>query len=193
MKLNNLTIGYGLAGSFCTFDKSIEALKTIVNMGNNVIPIVSETVASTDTRFGKSEDILRKLEYITSNEVVTDIVGAEVFGPKIKLDLLVIAPCTSNSLAKFVNAVADTSITMAMKAHLRRQSAPLVIAFSSNDGLGNSLKNIGAALNLKHVFMVPMIEDDVIAKPNSLVADYGRLVETCQLALEDKQLRNIFN
>jgi dipicolinate synthase subunit B len=193
MTMKNKLIGYAVTGSYCTFEKSFRILNEIVSKDNNVIPIVSTNVATTDTRFGKASKHLAMLREITGNEVVSTIEEAEIFGPKVNLDLLIVAPCTSNTLAKFANAVTDTPVTMAMKAHVRSQSSPLVLALSSNDALGNSLRNIGYLYNTKNIYFCPMVEDDIQNKPNSLVAIYERLIETCEHALDGKQVRGIFS
>lgn len=182
------TIGFALCGSFCTIDRVINEIENLKKLNYNVIPIVSENVYSTDTRFGKSTDIVKKVEEICSNNVVHTIVQAEPIGPKKLLDLLVIAPCTGNTLAKLANGIADTSVTMAAKSHLRNKR-PLLIAVSTNDGLGNASKNIGQLLNYKNIFFVPFGQDDFVGKENSLVADFSLICDAVNSSLKGQQLQ----
>ncbi len=184
-------IGYAFCGSFCTHKKAVEALKHIIDLGYEVQPIMSECVWNTDTKFGKAEDLRREVETICGREIVHTIVGAEPFGPKISLEALVIAPCTGNTLAKMANGITDTAVCMAAKAHLR-SNRPLVIALASNDAMSANLSNIGTLLNKKHVFFVPMIQDDPEKKPHSLVVDLDLLPKTLEYALKGKQFQRIF-
>ena len=149
-----MVLGFAMCGSFCTIGKCVESLKKLVDAGYNVIPIMSERVYSTDNRFNKASELIEKVEEICKNKVLHTVTMAEPIGPKKLLDALVIAPCTGNTLAKLANAVTDTSVTMAAKAHLRNKR-PLIIAVSTNDGLSNSAKNIGVLLNMKNVYFVP--------------------------------------
>lgn len=190
MELKDKKIGFAMCGSFCTFSKVITQLEELVNIGADVYPIMSEMSYSTDTRFGTSDEIKRKIEAITSKTIISTVKESEPIGPKGYLDILLIAPCTGNSLAKLSSGIADTSVTMAAKAHLRNQK-PLVIAVSTNDGLGNAAKNIGALLNYKYVYFVPFGQDDCIKKPNSLVADMSKIKDTLSFALDLKQLQPV--
>ena len=183
-------IGYALCGSFCTHRDSLEALKQIAST-NNVLPIVSFNAGSLDTRFGTAKDLLDNLEAITGNSVISTIEDAEPLGPKIKLDGLIIAPCTGNTLAKLASGITDTPVTMAAKAHLR-SNRPLVITLASNDAMSANLSNIGKLLNRKNVFFVPMIQDDPRNKPHSLVADFNLICETYEGAVKGEQIRPIF-
>ena len=151
---------------------------------------MSEMSYSTDTRFGKAEDFIAKIKDITGNEIIKSVKEAEPIGPKGLLDLLVVLPCTGNSLAKISGGIADTSVTMAVKAHLRNRR-PVLIAVSTNDGLGCAAKNIGALLNYKGIYFLPFLQDDCEKKPNSLVADFGKLNEACIAALEGRQLQPV--
>ncbi len=188
MQLNGLKIGFALTGSFCTFDKVIPCIKKIVEEGADVYPIISETVDKLDTRFGKADDLKLKLENITGKRPISTIVEAEPIGPKKFLDVLVVAPCTGNTLGKIANAITDTSVTMAVKAQLRNQR-PVVIGISTNDGLSNNAKNLGLLLNMKNIYFVPFGQDDPVKKCNSLVAKYDLLIPTIQAALEGRQIQ----
>ena len=163
-------VGFALCGSFCTHEKALTALKRLTEEYETVIPIVSENAAFTDTRFGTSDALLEQLEELTGHEVLYDIPSVEPLGPKGMIDVLVIAPCTGNTLAKLANGIADTSVTMAAKAHLRN-GRPVVVAVSTNDGLGGAARNIGELLCRKHYYFVPFRQDDPVGKPTSLVAD----------------------
>ena len=180
-------IGYALTGSFCTVGRSLECLAAL-SEHYEVLPIISDSVKTTDTRFGKAEDTMAALRNICGKDAVSSIREAEPLGPKIKLDALVIAPCTGNTLAKMANGVTDTPVTMAVKAHLRN-GRPLLIAISTNDGLSQSLYNIAAMLNKKNVYFVPFGQDDPVGKPCSLVAELSLLPEALRLAMDGKQLQ----
>ncbi len=184
-------IGYAMCGSFCTVDASIEQLKLLKGSGYDILPIMSGILYETDTRFGKCEDINKKVTDICGREIIHTIVGAEPLGPKINLEALIICPCTGNTLAKLANGITDTSATMAAKAHLRGNK-PLIIALASNDALSSNLKNIATLLTRKYVYFVPMTQDDPAKKPSSLVADYNLLIPTLESALEGKQYQKVF-
>jgi len=188
MQLNGLKIGVALTGSFCTFDKVIPWIEKMVKEGADVYPIISESVDKLDTRFGRADEWKLKLENITGKRPITTIVGAEPIGPKKFLDVVVVAPCTGNTLGKIANAITDTTVTMAVKAQLRNQK-PVVIAISTNDGLSNNAKNLGLLLNMKNVYFVPFGQDDPFKKSNSLVAKYDMIIPTIQAALEGKQIQ----
>ena len=184
-------IGYAFCGSFCTHSKSLEMLNKIIDMGYEVQPIMSENVYSTDTRFGKSEELIERVKKMCNREIIHTIVQAEPLGPKIKLDALIIAPCTGNTLAKIANGITDTSVSMAAKAHLR-SNRPLVLALASNDALSANLKNIGTLISRKSVYFVPMEQDEPIEKPHSLIADFELLPQTLNDALNGKQYQKVF-
>ncbi len=188
MDFHDKTIGFAMCGSFCTFKKAIDELKNLRETGANIIPIMSEISYNTDTRFGKAEDFRREIEEICGNQIIKDIRDAEPIGPKGLLDLLVVLPCTGNSLAKIAGGIADSSVTMAVKAHLRNQR-PVLIAVSTNDGLGTAAKNIGALLNNKNLYFLPFSQDDYIKKPNSLVADFSMLTKAIDAAFNGEQLQ----
>ena len=188
--MNDPVIGFALCGSFCTHDKAIFALEQLHAHYRHIVPIVSECTAATDTRFGNAHDLMRELERICDHRVISTIKAAEPIGPKKLLDLLIIAPCTGNTLGKLACGITDTCITMAAKAHLRNER-PLLIAPSTNDGLSASAANIGTLLNRKNIFFVPFGQDDPIHKPASLVADFTMIPECAQAALEGTQLQPI--
>ncbi len=190
MIFKDKTIGFAMTGSFCTFASVIKELEALAAEGANVLPIMSNTAYFTDTRFGKAEDFVKKLENITSNKVIFSVKDAEPIGPKALLDLLIIAPCTGNTLAKLANGITDTSVTMAAKAHMRNLR-PTLIAVSTNDGLGNSAKNIGTLLNMKNIFFVPFGQDDSVKKPNSLVAKMNLIIPAADSALKGRQLQPV--
>ena len=180
-----------MCGSFCTFSKVIPQIDALCKNGFNVIPIMSPTAYATDTRFGKAEDFTKHITEVTGNEIIHTIFAAEPIGPKKLLDILVVAPCTGNTLGKIANGITDTSVTLAIKAHLRNER-PVVIAVSTNDALGAAARNIGTLFNSKHLFFVPMKQDDYINKPNSIVADFSKIPETVDSALKLKQPEPIF-
>lgn len=184
-------IGYALCGSFCTFSKSLEALKTLKKIHDDILPIMSFNAYSTDTRFGNSADWIERIETLCERKIVHTIADAEPLGPKIALDALIISPCTGNTLAKLANGITDTPVCMAAKAHLR-SNRPLVIALSSNDAMSANLGNIATLLSRKNIYFVPMIQDDPVKKPHSLVADLNLLPETLEGALSGVQIRKLF-
>ena len=181
-------VGFAVCGSFCTHEKVLKALEALTEIYETVIPIVSEISAFTDTRFGRSEDLLERLEDLTGNDVLLDIPSVEPIGPKGLLDVLVIAPATGNTIAKLAAGIADTSVTMAAKSHLRN-GRPVVLAVSSNDGLAAGARNIGELLVRRNHFFVPFGQDNAEMKPSSLVADFGKLPETVDAALRGEQIQ----
>lgn len=190
MSLKGLKIGFALTGSFCTIEEALIQMEKIKNEGAEIFPIVSEIVFKTDTRFGKASDNIDRIEKITGKKVVANIVDAEPIGPKVNLDILVVLPCTGNTTAKIANAVTDTSVTMAVKAHLRNLK-PVVLSIATNDGLSNNAKNIGKVLNMKNVYVVPFGQDDPQKKPNSLIAKTNLIIPTIEHALSGKQIEPV--
>lgn len=184
------TVGYALCGSFCTFSKTIPRIKELVSKGYKVLPIMSETAHTTDTRFGKAEEFISEIEKITSNKIIHTISDAEPIGPKKMCDLLVVAPCTGNTLAKLANGVTDTAVTMAVKSHLRIKR-PVLLCIATNDGLGASAQNIGKLMNTRNIYFVPFGQDDPETKPNSLVADFEQIYQCVNLSLEGKQCQPV--
>lgn len=190
MELAGKTIGFGMTGSFCTFERVMGEVEELLKTGANIVPIMSGTAFDTSTRFGSAESFRSRLSGLTGNNIIKTVAEAEPIGPKGYLDLLIVAPCTGNTLAKLAAGIADTSVTMAVKAHLRNQK-PVLLAVSTNDGLGNAAKNIGALLNCKNIFFVPFGQDDCVKKPNSLVADMAKLRDAAEAALEGRQIQPI--
>lgn len=182
------TVGFAVCGSFCTHAKAMEALEQVKARFRTVIPIVSECTAATDTRFGPAHELMREMERICDRRVISSIREAEPIGPKKLLDLLIIAPCTGNTLGKLACGITDTAVTMAAKAHLRNQR-PLLIAPSTNDGLAASAPNLGALLSRKYIYFVPFGQDDPEKKPASLVADFSLVADAAQAAMEGRQLQ----
>lgn len=188
MNMEQLRVGFAFTGSFCTMARAIAALERTAGRYSELWPIVSETVADTDTRFGAAHDFMREMERICGRRVISTVAGAEPIGPKGLLDVLVICPCTGNTLAKLAHGVTDTSVTMAAKAHLRN-GRPLVVALSTNDGLAAAAPNIGTLLGRKQVYFVPFRQDDSAGKPTSLVADFGLVAETVEEARRGRQIQ----
>lgn len=182
-----MKIGYALTGSFCTIEKSLETLKELVKE-YEVIPICSFNVAKMDTRFIKGADTVKQLEEITGNKVISTIETAEPIGPKKLLDVLVVAPCTGNTLGKLCQGIIDTPVTMSVKAHLRNDR-PVVLAISTNDGLSGSAKNIGCLLERRNIYFVPFGQDDYIHKTTSLVAHFDMIGETVKEAAKGRQIQ----
>lgn len=180
-------IGFALCGSFCTHKNAVEQLKALVKSGYEVLPVFSERVLGTDTRFGKSKDLVYEVEKICGRAGVKELTEAEKQITNSGIDVLVIAPCTGNTLAKSALGITDGTVTMAIKAHLRNKK-PVLIAFASNDALSGSLKNIAAMMEKKNVYFVPLRQDDPVKKPCSLVCDWEKLPEALEAAAQGKQL-----
>ena len=181
-------VGFAVCGSFCTHRQVLEALETLAGIYETIIPIVSETAALTDTRFGPADDLLKRLEEITGRTALCDIPAVEPIGPKHLLDVLVIAPATGNTIAKLAAGITDTAVTMAAKAHLRN-GGPVVLAMASNDGLSAGARNIGELLARKNYYFVPFGQDNAVGKPSSLVADFRQLPDAVDAALAGRQLQ----
>ncbi|MNZ63497.1 Dipicolinate synthase subunit B [compost metagenome] len=188
MKWNGITVGYALSGSHCTFAEVMPEIKRFVDAGANVVPIVSNTIMTTDTRFGTSENWQSQLKSITGNDIISTIVQAEPLGPSKLLDVLVIAPCTGNTTSRLANAITDSAVLMAAKSQMRN-GRPIVLAISTNDGLGLNAANIAKLLVAKHIYFVPFGQDNPEQKPNSLVARMDLVMEACEAALQGRQLQ----
>lgn len=186
---NKKRLGLALCGSYCTYEKLFKAAEKLAEK-YELVPIMSENAAETDTRFGTATEHIKRLMLLSGKKVVTTIAEAEPLGPASPMDALLVAPCTGNTLAKLSHGITDTAVTMAAKAHLRN-GRPLIIALSTNDGLSGSAENIARLLNRKHVFFVPFRQDDPAKKPRSLQADFSLLDETVQAALQGRQLQPI--
>ena len=183
-------IGFAMCGSFCNFTFAFEELEKLIRNGEELVPIMSYNVFSTDTRFGKAKDFIERAEKLCGRKVVHTIEDAEPLGPKIKLDCLCICPCTGNTLAKLSNGICDTPVTLAAKAHLRNER-PLVIALASNDSLLGNAENFGRMLARRNVYFVPLCQDDAEKKPRSLVCDFSLLSSTIEKAKNGSQLQPI--
>lgn len=184
------SIGIGFTGSFCTYEKIFTALEELKQTGASLLPVFSEHAATLDSRFGSSQEFLDRARKLTEKEPITTIPQAEPIGPKGLMDILVIAPCTGNTLSKLANGISDTPVLMAAKSHLRN-NRPLVISLSTNDALGMNLKNIGILLNTKNIYFVPFGQDNFEAKPNSMTAFTELLPETIACALNYQQIQPV--
>lgn len=182
-----MTIGFALTGSFCTFHSVFPLLETL-SQKYQTIPIVSQAVAHTDSRFGTAQAFLSTIEALCGQPPLDSVSQVEPIGPKKLLDALVIAPCTGNTLAKLAHSIADGPVTMAAKSHLRN-GRPIILAVSSNDALAGGGENIGRLLNRKHFYFVPFRQDAPFTKPTSLVADFSLLPQTLEQALRGQQIQ----
>lgn len=184
------TVGFAMCGSFCTVSKAIEQMK-LLREQYDILPIMSQNLYATDTRFGMAGDIISQVEEISGRQVLHTIVDTEPIGPKKLADITVVCPCTGNTLSKIANGITDTSVTMAVKSSLRI-GAPVLLCVASNDSLGASGANIARLLNTKNIYLVPMKQDDPIKKPFSLVADFSLLPQCVSAALEGRQVQPVF-
>ena len=185
-------IGYAFTGSYCTLSRSLSELERLVDSGYDVQPIMSENVYSQNTRFFSAEEFRKRVSSLCTRPIIHTVVGAEPLGPSNPLEALIIAPCTGNTLAKLASGITDTAVTMAAKAHLR-SDRPLLIALASNDALSQNLASIAHLLTRKSVYFLPLVQDDPISKPHSLVADFSRLYEGFVAMREGRQLRPLFS
>ncbi|GAX90582.1 dipicolinate synthase subunit B [Effusibacillus lacus] len=190
MELKGKTIGFAITGSHCTYDEIRPVLKKLVELGVTVVPILSYTVQSTNTRFAEADAWVEEIEQLTRQKPITTIVEAEPLGPSKKLDALLIAPCTGNTISRLANAMTDSPVLMAAKATMRNDR-PVVLAISTNDGLGLNMSNIAKLMSAKNIFMVPFGQDDPYKKMNSLVARMDLVYDTLEAALEKKQLQPV--
>ena len=185
-----MTVGFALCGSFCTYDRIFPVMERLTK-SYDIIPIFSQSAYTTDSRFGTADDHIAKAEAICGKPPLHTLAEVEPIGPKRLLDALVIAPCTGNTLAKLAHSIADGPVTMAAKSHLRN-GRPVVVAISTNDALGGAAENIGKLLARKHYFFVPFGQDDAFGKPTSVVADFSKIPQTLEQALEGKHLPPLF-
>jgi dipicolinate synthase subunit B len=190
MTLSNKNIGLAFTGSFCTYDRVFKELEKLVKEGANVYPIFSDRAGSIDSRFGKASDFLQRAKDLTQRDPIVSILEAEKLGPGNLLDLVIIAPCTGNTLAKLTYGITDSPVLMAAKGHLRN-SKPVVLAIATNDALGANMKNIGMLMNSKNIYFVPFSQDNYKAKPYSMVAEFDYLLPTALEALNGKQLQPV--
>lgn len=187
----NVRVGFAMTGSFCMLDKTLDRLPGLLEAGFELTPIVSEIVYATDTRFGTAEHFRTRLETLAGKPVLHTIPETEPIGPKKPFDLLIVAPCTGNTLGKLAGGITDTSVTMAAKAHVRN-GLPLLLAVSTNDALGASARSIAVLLNTRNVYFVPMRQDDPVKKPTSMVADMDSILPAALAALEGRQIRPLY-
>lgn len=190
MSLANKKIGIAFTGSFCTYKRIFEELEKLIKEGAEVYTIFSNAAQTIDSRFGKSEDFIKKATELTGKKPILTIPEAEPIGPKAYLDALVIFPCTGNTIAKLANGITDGPVLMAAKAHLRNEK-PLILSISTNDALGMNMKNIGLLLNSKNIYFIPFGQDDFVKKPNSLIAHTEMIIPTVEAAMEGKQIQPI--
>lgn len=190
MDIKGKKIGLVMTGSFCTFSKVVNQLRNLVKRGAEVIPVMSFNSFNLDTKFGKAEDFVTEIEQLTGRKIINSIQGAEPIGPQKMTDIMLVAPCSGNTIAKLANNIIDTPATMAVKSHLRNEN-PVVLAISTNDGLAGSAENIGKLLNRKHYFFVPFKQDNPITKPKSIVFDDSYVIRTLEESLEGRQLQPI--
>ena len=190
MKLKGKKIGVALTGSFCTYEKAFAQLRKLKEEGAELVTIFSNASQTIDSRFGSPEDFMKEAEEITGSRPLLTISQAEPIGPKSLLDLLIILPCTGNTVAKLANGITDSPVLMAAKAHLRNEK-PLLISISTNDALGMNMKNIGILLNVKHIFFVPFGQDAPEKKPNSMIAKTEMLIPAAEAALEERQYQPV--
>lgn len=190
MSLKGKHIGVALTGSFCTYKKVFDELQKLIGEGAHVQTIFSDASQTLDSRFGKAEDFIRKAEELTGIPPIMSIPDAEPIGPGNLLDILVLLPCTGNTIAKLANGITDTPVLMAAKAHLRNNK-PLLISISTNDALGMNMKNIGLLLNAKNVYFIPFGQDSPEKKPNSMIAHTELLIPSLEAALEGRQYQPV--
>ena len=188
--MNKLKIGYAMCGSFCTIASSIKALKALKSKGYDIYPIFSPIVQNSDTRFTDCRLLAYEVESICEKKIIRTIPDAEPIGPKKMFDVLAVCPCTGNTLAKIAYGITDTSVTMAVKAHIRN-NRPTVIALATNDALGAAAKNIGTLLNTKNFYFVPFSQDDPLLKERSMIANFNLLEDTVLSAMNGEQLKPI--
>ncbi len=190
MELNGIKIGFVLTGSFCTFKKTIPKIKELINQGAQVLPIMSYNSYELDTKFGKAKDFISQIESITNKKIIHTITEAEPIGPKKLTDIMIIAPCSGNTMAKLACDIIDTPAVMSAKSHLRNGN-PLVIAPSTNNGLSGNAENIGKLLNRQNYYFVPFKQDNPITKPRSIVFDSEYIIKTIKFALDGEQISPI--
>ncbi len=186
--MNKATLGYAMTGSFCTFEKSLAQLQTLLDAGYAALPILSFHAAQTDTRFGKAAEFVRRMEDMTGHAVLQTLTAVEPLGPKKLCDLLIVLPCTGNTLGKLAAGIYDTPVTLAVKSVLRA-GRPVLLGVSTNDALEGSGKSIGTLLARKNIFFVPMAQDAPRNKPRSVVCDFSKTLAAAEAALRGEQLQ----
>ncbi len=188
--MKQITVGFALCGSYCTFETALAAMQRLVDGGAKILPIMSTNAATVDTRFGTAESFRARMTAIAGRDIVMTLADAEPIGPHKMCDVLVVAPCTGNTLGKLTHGVVDTPVTLAVKSHLRNRR-PVVIAVSTNDALSGAARNIGDLLNRKYYYFVPMRQDDPQTKPTSVVADFSLIEKTVEYALRGEQIQPV--
>ncbi len=186
--MKKTSIGFAMTGSFCTFERVLKQMEALVRRGYEVVPVLSFNAGMLDTRFMTAEHLRARIVEITGNEPIDTLAGAEPIGPKKMTDVFLIAPATGNSLAKLAAGIYDTPVLLGAKSHLRNDR-PLVLAVSTNDGLGAAAQNIGRLLNVRNIYFVPFGQDDPVKKPRSLVADFNQIPRTIAAALSGVQMQ----
>lgn len=186
--MKKTSIGFAMTGSFCTFERVLKQMEALVRRGYEVVPVLSFNAGMLDTRFMTAEHLRARIVEITGNEPIDTLAGAEPIGPKKMTDVFLIAPATGNSLAKLAGGIYDTPALLGAKSHLRNER-PLVLAVSTNDGLGAAAQNIGRLLNVRNIYFVPFGQDDPVKKPRSLVADFNQIPRTIAAALSGVQMQ----
>ena len=186
--MKKTSIGFAMTGSFCTFERVLKQMEALVRRGYEVLPVLSFNAGTLDTRFMTAEHLRARIVEITGNEPIDTLAGAEPIGPKKMTDVFLIAPATGNSLAKLAAGIYDTPALLGAKSHLRNDR-PLVLAVSTNDGLGAAAQNIGRLLNVRNIYFVPFGQDDPVKKPRSLVADFSQIPRTIAAALSGVQMQ----
>ncbi len=189
-ELKNVKVGFCMTGSFCTFEKAFSAMQELRDAGCDILPIMSFNAGTTDTRFGTAQEHIRRAENICGKRVILSISDAEPIGPKKLTDIMIVAPCTGNTMAKLARSITDTPVTMAVKSHLRG-GKPVLVACATNDALAGSFKNIGFLMNCRNYYFVPLGQDDPLKKPCSLVADFSLIPEAACAALDGTQLQPV--
>lgn len=188
--LENKKIGIGLTGSFCSLEKTLSVIKDLSKLKCDLYIFVSEKILTCDTRFDKADELIEELEKLSKRKIIDNVVDSEIFGPKIPLDIMLVMPCSGNTLAKLTYGLNDNAVTMACKSTLRNEHN-VVLAIATNDALSNSGKNIMQLLNTKHFYLVPMYQDDYIKKPNSMLFDENLVIPTLINALNNKQIQPV--
>ncbi len=190
MDLDNIRIGFAMTGSFCTFSSAFESAQRLIDLGAKLTPIMSFNASSINSRFGNAKDNIAKIEKICSNKAILTIEEAEHIGPKSLFDIIIVCPCTGNTMAKLALGITDTPTTMSVKATLRN-GKPVVLCSATNDALSASAKNIGALMNTKGYYFVPLYQDDHINKQTSLIADFSLVTQTIKYALDGVQIQPV--
>lgn len=188
--LENKKIGIGLTGSFCSLEKTLSVIKDLSKLKCDLYIFASERILTCDTRFDKADELIEELEKLSKRKIIDNVVDSEIFGPKIPLDIMLVMPCSGNTLAKLTYGLNDNAVTMACKSTLRNEHN-VVLAIATNDALSNSGKNIMQLLNTKHFYLVPMYQDDYIKKPNSMLFDENLVIPTLINALNNKQIQPV--